>query len=40
MDTESWIVVIGLMNVLVGLLWVLQTKGKTKRDTVRAKKPD
>lgn len=33
MDTVSWIVVIGMMNVLVGLVWYLQTKDQRSNNS-------
>lgn len=36
MDTVGWIVVIGLMNVLVGLVWFLQVKDKKEASRSRS----
>lgn len=38
MDIVNWIVVIGLMNVLVGLIWFLQVKDKKGMDRNRSEK--
>ncbi len=38
MDIVNWIVVIGLMNVLVGLIWFLQVKDKKDMDGNRSEK--
>ena len=33
MDTISWIAVIGMMNILVALVWFLQTKDAKQKVT-------
>lgn len=38
MDIVNWIVVIGLMNVLVGLVWFLQVKDNKKPNSVKSDK--
>lgn len=40
MDIVNWIVVIGLMNVLVGLVWFLQVKDKKDQSAAGAKASD
>ena len=40
MDIVNWIVVIGMMNILVGLVWVLQTSSKKNSETAKSKSAD